>query len=67
MKYVKVSLYHRTFSVHQSSESFLSKIKEVGIGKSKSGNPVLMKLDIFNDYFADISVIVGAVHYICDL
>lgn len=26
-----------------------------------------MKLDIVNDYLVDISVIVGAVHYICDL
>lgn len=47
------------FSVHLSTKclgALWLKVKELGIGKSKSETPVFTNFDIINDYFVDIPI-----------
>ncbi|WP_221936029.1 hypothetical protein, partial [Klebsiella pneumoniae] len=52
----KVRFYYNSLSKHQSTKILWSKLKELGIGKSKIDSPISYDLDIINDFFTNIPV-----------
>lgn len=64
----KIRFYHNTLSVHQSTKTLWSKLKDLGIGKRKADSPLFFDLNSINDFFTNIPVDdTGARDYVTEI